>query len=85
MGEIDLEGMDPLYVQLAAVLRRRIQDGTYPEGKRIPSSAELAEEFGLARPTVVKAVGLLKDEGLVRGVTGRGTFVLARPQDGAGS
>jgi DNA-binding GntR family transcriptional regulator len=37
----------------------------------------LQQEFGLARGTVLHAVELLREEGLVRTVTGRGTFVVA--------
>jgi len=76
VAEIDFEGMEPLYEQLAAVLRGRIQDGTYPPGRRIPSVAALIDEFGLSTMTVQKAVRVLKDEGLVRGIQGRGTFVI---------
>ncbi|SNS11556.1 regulatory protein, gntR family [Actinomadura meyerae] len=76
---MDLDGIDPLHVQLAAVLRKRIDDGTYPPRSKLPSISELCEESGLANTTVQKALTILKDEGRVRGVKGRGTFVL--PQD----
>ena len=79
MGEIDFDGPDPLYLQLAAVLRARIEDGTYPVNRAIPSVAALIEEFDLSTMTVQKAVGVLKAEGLVRAVKGRGTFV--KPAD----
>lgn len=75
MAEIDFDGPSPLYVQLAGVLRARIQNGTYPVDRAIPSVAALIEEFGLSTMTVQKAVRVLKDEGLVLSVKGRGTFV----------
>ncbi|QFG22395.1 winged helix-turn-helix domain-containing protein [Actinomadura sp. WMMB 499] len=77
---VDLEGAEPLYRQVAAEVERRIAEGVYPAGKRIPSTAELSEEFGVSRRTITDAFVLLKDRGVVRGVQGRGTF--ARAADG---
>ena len=67
------------WLQLAAILRERIEDGTYEPGKRLPSLMALVEEFGLNAKTVKKAVDALRDEGLVVTSPGRGTFV--RPAD----
>lgn len=72
---IDPEGPTPLYQQVAAVLRARIEDGTLPPNRPIPSIPHLMAEFGVARGTVMQAVGLLVDEGLVHVVQGRGTYV----------
>lgn len=77
---IDLDAPEPLYEQLAAVIRQRVQDGTYE--RRIPSGPTLADEFDLSMPTVQRALGVLKDEGLIISVKGRGTFV--RPDAGDG-
>lgn len=76
----DLEGADPLYIQLAGELERRILEGEYAPGKQIPSSAELCEEFSVSKQTTNSALKLLKERGLVRGVPGRGTFVVDRPR-----
>lgn len=70
---IDLDAPEPLYEQLAAILRARIADGTYE--RRLPSGPALASEFEVAVPTVQRALGLLKDEDLIVAVKGRGTFV----------
>ncbi|WP_285495623.1 GntR family transcriptional regulator [Actinomadura sp. NBRC 104425] len=78
---IELDAPEPLYAQLAAVIRQRIQDGTY--ARRIPSGPALADEFDLSIPTVQRALGLLKDEGLIVSVKGRGTFVKPQPGDQA--
>ena len=72
----------PLYAQLAELLRRRIVDGEWREGDRIPSQGELAASFDVARVTVRQAIGLLEQERLLDSRRGRGTFVLAAP--GAG-
>jgi GntR family transcriptional regulator len=63
------------YEQLAAILRERITDGTYPPGSRIPPIQALEAESGLSNMTVRRAVRLLVDEGLVITRPSRGTFV----------
>lgn len=63
----------PAYVQLAAILKARIESGEITA--RLPSERDLHNEFGLAPMTVRKAVRLLRDEGLVVVVAGRGTYV----------
>ncbi len=76
--EIDHLGEQPLYQQLAAILRAQIASGELQPGRPIPSEETLAQRYGIARLTARRAVGLLRDEGLVRHVVGRGTFVLPR-------
>lgn len=51
-----------------------------PPGSRLPSINALAAEHDIATATVVKALRFLKEEGLVTGSTGQGTFVSARTQ-----
>ncbi|MBB5997315.1 GntR family transcriptional regulator [Streptomonospora salina] len=74
---IDREGPVPPYLQIAAVLRTRIADGSIPPGRRIPSLVELEAEFQAARDTLRKAIQVLKDEGLVETVQGMGIFVVS--------
>lgn len=82
MGEeIDLDGPDYLYEQIAQILRARIADGTYPPRRRIPSENEISRVFGVSKPTARQAVHLLIVEGLVEAKRGRGTFV--REPDGS--
>lgn len=75
MEGIDLDGPEPIYQQIAAVLRARIAAGTYPPRRRIPSTAALSAEFGVSTKTARAAVELLEREGAVFGVKGRGVFV----------
>ncbi|WP_409469039.1 GntR family transcriptional regulator [Streptomyces sp. HC307] len=75
---IDREGPVPPYRQIADDLRRQIEDGTIPPGRRIPSMVELEQTYGVARDTLRKATQVLKDEGLVETVTGMGIFVVDR-------
>ena len=57
-------------------LRRKIESGEWPGGEQIPSVTELAATHGVSRATVVKAVRVLVDEGLVVTRQGWGTFVV---------
>ncbi|MBM3951766.1 MAG: GntR family transcriptional regulator [Rhodospirillales bacterium] len=65
----------PLYIQLAGLLRRKIEDGAYAPGQRLPTLEGLEREFRVARVTVRLAVELLQKEGLVWSQQGKGTFV----------
>ena len=76
--KIDLHSPVPSYRQLADLIRDRIAAGDYRPREPIPSLHELAAMTGLAIGTVQKAIDLLKKEGVVYGVTGRGTFVSPR-------
>ncbi|MFF9714835.1 GntR family transcriptional regulator [Streptomyces sp. NPDC014603] len=77
---VDLDGPDPLYEQIARILEERITAGTYQPRRRIPSEAQIVDEFGVSRPTARAAVQLLVDRGLVHTVRGKGSFVVDSPQ-----
>jgi GntR family transcriptional regulator len=76
---VDHEGELALYLQIAAILRARIASGELQVGRPIPSEMTMAQEYGVSRLTVRKAVHLLRAEGLVRHAVGRGTFVPPPP------
>ena len=63
----------PPYMQVAAIVRGRIADGTIRG--RVPSKKALAQEFGVAIGTVTKAMAVLRDEGLIYTIRGWGSFV----------
>lgn len=71
----------PAYIQVASVLRRRIEIGDWKPRQKISTLEELEEEFQVARVTVRQAVGLLERDGLVTRQQGRGTFVSAGVSD----
>lgn len=75
---IDPEGPVPLYQQLAAILRERIERGDLVPNRPIPSVARLQQEYGLARGTILHTVRVLVEEGLVYVVPGKGAFVKER-------
>ncbi len=61
------------YQQVAEQLREQLASGAL--GPRLPSAMTLAEQMGVAPNTVQRAMRLLRDEGLIFSVPGRGTFV----------
>ncbi|WP_083947889.1 GntR family transcriptional regulator [Thermobifida cellulosilytica] len=77
-SELDMDGPDPRWAQLAAILVARIDAGWYKPGLPIPSLVQLVQEFGLARGTVRKAVEYLAEHGRLRVVQGKGAYVQPR-------
>jgi DNA-binding GntR family transcriptional regulator len=70
---------EPLYSQLAAILRRKIQTGELGHLDPLPSETTLCQQYEISRDTARRAVQALRDEGLVFTVAQRGTFVGPRP------
>lgn len=65
---------------VVAGLKSRILDGSLPPGTKLPSEAELIEEYAVSRTVVREAVTRLRAEGLIETFQGRGSFVLALPE-----
>jgi DNA-binding GntR family transcriptional regulator len=63
----------PLYLQVAALLRARIESGELTA--RMPSLRTITQEYGVSHITAEKAVLELRNAGLVVTVVGKGTFV----------
>ena len=80
---INKDRFEPAYAQLAAILRRRIAEGAYPPGGKIPSESSISKQYGLSVMTVRQAIGVLTEEGLIERIQGSGTFV--RPVSLTGS
>jgi GntR family transcriptional regulator len=68
-------------MQLAGVLRKAIMAGTYPPGTATPSITTLSQEYGHARQTCAKALGVLVKEGMLIRYPGLGYYVAGRPGD----
>ncbi|MFI2353011.1 GntR family transcriptional regulator [Streptomyces sp. NPDC019443] len=64
----------PPFIQIADHFRQQIVDGALPQDTKLPSIAEIAEEWGVATATAAKGVKQLQAEGYVRSST-QGTFV----------
>jgi DNA-binding GntR family transcriptional regulator len=73
--ELDHQGPEPLYIQLAALLKERILSGEIQPNRPIPSKRSLMEEFEVSPGTVERAINVLRLEGYLRTVLGRGLFV----------
>lgn len=69
----------PLYIQVASVMRRRIETNQWLPGQKISTLVELEREFEVARVTVRQAIDVLRQEGLLHSQQGRGTFVAEKP------
>lgn len=66
----------PLYQQLAAVLRGQIRDGKLTG--RVPSILGLAQEHSVSHRTSATALAILRNEGLIVAVRGKGFYVAER-------
>ena len=75
MVSVDHESGEYVYVQVARILRSRIESGDLPSGRVMPSARTLSQEYGVAIGSVKKAVEILRDEGLVYTSIGRGIVV----------
>jgi GntR family transcriptional regulator len=75
LERLEKDSMVPLYRQLARSVEKRIQDGSFPEGSRIPSEQEWMRRFGLSRVTVRQAMEDLFQRSLIVRKQGLGTFV----------
>lgn len=65
----------PLYQQVSQRIFRKIEQGVYKFGDRIPSEKELAAHYGVNRLTVRRAIGLLAERGVLKSQQGKGVFV----------
>jgi GntR family transcriptional regulator len=77
---IERGDVEPVYRQLAAILRERIDSGEIPPRRAIPSKRILMQEYEVALGTVNKALDLLRQDGYLITVRGLGLFVVA-PED----
>ncbi|WP_063842719.1 GntR family transcriptional regulator [Sphaerimonospora mesophila] len=69
------------YLKLADDLRSQISAGSIEVGSAIPSTADLAQSYGVSRTVVREAVKLLRNEGLLQGQPGKAVYVIAKPQE----
>lgn len=76
---LDLSSPIPLYYQLEALIEEQIDTGKWKAGDRVPSEAELGEQFQISRTTVRQALGDLVNRGRLTRIQGKGTFV-AQPR-----
>lgn len=80
---VDRSDPTPLHDQVAADIRRAIAEGEIGPGERFPPSVDLAAVLGVNRNTVLRALRILRDEGIVDFTRGRGVRVTGTPQQSA--
>src|SRR6187401_2116497 len=85
MISVKVNKADPtdLYEQVAAEIRRAIADGEAKPGDRPPPAKDLAAVLGVNTNTVLRALRLLRDEGLLEFRRGLGISVAGTPERGA--
>ncbi|MCT2592973.1 GntR family transcriptional regulator [Streptomyces sp. N2-109] len=67
------------YEQIADHLRARITEGDFAPGDVVPSGRDLCEQFGVSRATVIKAMDVLRNDGVVVAKQGSGFTVIETP------
>jgi GntR family transcriptional regulator len=85
MLEVKVDRSDPtdLYEQVAAEIRRALADGEAKPGERLPPAKDLAAVLGVNTNTVLRALRLLRDEGLLEFRRGHAISVAGTPERGA--
>lgn len=80
---MDRQDPTPLHEQVAAEIRRAIAEGEAGPGERIPQARDLAAVLAVNKNTVLRALRLLRDEGLLEMGRGRAIRVTGSPDRGA--
>ena len=85
MFSVKVDRSDPLALhdQVAAEIRRAIADGEAGPGDRLPLAKDMAAILGVNKNTVLRALHILRDEGLLEFQRGRGITVAGTPQRSA--
>ncbi|WP_405409115.1 GntR family transcriptional regulator [Streptomyces decoyicus] len=74
----------PPYQQAADEIRGDIEAGRLKPGQQLPSHRELQERFNIANMTARSALRVLREEGLIYTVQGRGSYVADKPGEHSG-
>jgi DNA-binding LacI/PurR family transcriptional regulator len=71
----------PKHTRIYNDLKQSLSSGHFIEGDKLPTEYELANQYGVSRPTVTKALTRLKKEGLITRKIGSGSFVASSVHD----
>ena len=85
MFSVNIDRSEPvaLHDQVAAEIRRAIAEGEAGPGERLPLVKDIAAVLEVNKNTVLRAMHILRDEGLLEFRRGRGITVTGTPQHGA--
>ena len=67
--------MIPAYIRIDDALKKKIADGFWEIGQRLPSERDLADDYEVSRMTLRQAITLLVEEGILERRVGSGTYV----------
>jgi GntR family transcriptional regulator len=81
--KLDKDSTVPLHDQAAAAIRRAIAEGEARPGERLPPARDLAAVLGVNTNTALRALRILRDEGLLEFRRGRGITVAGAPDRAA--
>ena len=76
----DPRGPHLVYMLIADDIAGQIERGELQAGQRLPGEADLATLYGAARMTIRRAARELRERGLVKIISGKGTFVVPADQ-----
>jgi len=82
MLDVKVDRSDPtlLHDQVAAEIRRSIADGEATRGERLPPAKDIAAVLHVNTNTVLRALRILRDEGLLEFRRGHGVRVAGTPE-----
>ena len=85
MISVNIDRCEPvaLHDQVAAEIRRAIAEGEAGPGERLPLAKDIAAILAVNKNTVLRAMHILRDEGLVEFGRGSGITVTGTPQQSA--
>ena len=78
-------GNNYLYETIVSDLKQKIKGGELEKGAKVPTEAELVEQYQVSRTTVIKALNDLKKSGYVVRYPKKGTFVAGPPSEDDGA
>ena len=85
MFDVNIDRDEPvaLHDQVAAEIRRAIAEGEAAPGERLPLAKDIAAILGVNKNTVLRAMHILRDEGLLEFTRGRGITVTGTAEKSA--
>jgi GntR family transcriptional regulator len=81
--KIDRDGSVALHLQVASEIRRAIAEGEAKPGDRLPPAVDFATVLGVNKNTVIRALRILRDEGILDFTRGRGVRVVGTAESSA--
>jgi DNA-binding FadR family transcriptional regulator len=79
MSDVRTAPREKLSIRVVSALRTRLLAGEVSPGQKLPSEAQLTEQFGVSRTVVREAIAMLAADGLVESRQGAGVFVVNHP------